>query len=131
MQGERADDAVGAANALDFLHRIARSRQIRKVAAFCDDAIHTAVVAGASAGRRRFADSRNTPCRPVWAQLPGSHERADSARFLLRPGGNSERDRLSDWTLVQVNPNSGQAISRAPRTHALARQGGQGGYHES
>ena len=34
--------AVGAANALDFLHRIARSRQIRKVAAFCDDATQTA-----------------------------------------------------------------------------------------
>ena len=99
----------------------AQANQIRKVAAFCDDAIHTAVVTGASAGHRRFADSRNTPCRPVWAQLPGSHERADSARFLLRPGGNSERDRLSDWTLVQVNPNSGQAISRAPRTHALAQ----------
>ena len=36
------NDAVGAANALDFLHPIARSRQILKVAAFCDDTIETA-----------------------------------------------------------------------------------------
>ena len=101
--------------------------RIRKVAAFCDDAIQTAVVAGASAGRRRFADSRNTPWRPVSAQLPGSHERADSARFLLRPGGNSERDRLSDWTLSPSKPEFGASDQPRAANPCAGSPGGPGG----
>ena len=80
---------------------------------------------------RRFAMMPSIP-PSLLEPAPGVGDlQTAGTRHADRYGRNSERDRLSDWTLVQVNPNSGQAISRAPRTHALARQGGQGGYHES
>ena len=46
----RTEEGVGPGPSCRWVTKRAQANQIRKVAAFCDDAIHTAVVTGASAG---------------------------------------------------------------------------------